>query len=222
MVMAVNQTFAARWREISPVARARCKNILSQSPRGTPQAIMMAAAPPFSTVRETSAMFVRFDPNNLQVTVLSHAGEVGRADFPAANPVTLMAPVINQRLSLHVPDLSGLDRQSPLARLAHTRGRCLLGHTVHPYEVIGALAGPVISQALSGEIIAILPRSFNADSGAVLLTPLGFDAPGHAAFGFIYEHKNSRFSLEAINEARAFSSLFMLFMLKSARAYRRA
>ncbi|MFA6169744.1 MAG: hypothetical protein WCW67_03535 [Candidatus Margulisiibacteriota bacterium] len=157
---------------------------------------------------ENATMFLAFSHIGQTIEVQSAVGRL-QGCLPSDQPNSLLGEALGRRrVSLHLPDIAGVERKSLEQRLVGSSGReaiCNQTIMVEQFSEEGFFTKAIYSNRL----LAIVPENFSFDRGALLVTPLGLERSTAFAFGAIIEHQeNGPFSLEAINEARTLSHVF--------------
>ena len=207
---AVRLTYQKRFEVASAALQEKCLRLEpAMKESRTAEDIYRQGAKLLNAERGYPSLFAHFDHGDLDVTIMSTKGEVGTPDFPAGNPVTLMEIPLNQRLSMHFPDISGLDRRPDMVRYQETGGREFSCRATHPVELIDDVGVTSTFSYFSYHLTGVMPEDFIKDRGAVLVTPLGIDRVTMFGYGMMWEYREQGpFSMQEIQEARLLSTLF--------------
>lgn len=209
----VKQAYDDRLGRAAPKLADSCGWIAGQlSGAQSAAEVFGAAAKLYSAATSHSALFACFHHDTLGMDVGSSSGEFGEearfhSDTPTSN--LLLRSVLSQdRFSVHIPWLGGLDRRSILQRIEDSGGEEVFSSQW--IDVVLVEDDLVETDAFpSRDITGVLPSGFEPEEGAALLTPLGIERSTDFSFGLILTYKKKgHFSLAEINEARTYSTLF--------------
>lgn len=176
----------------------------------------------YSRERGTPSAFVRFSQQEMSVTVESASDELGGKNFSFSSevPPQLMSRSLIERVSLHIPTIVGIEKQSIDDRILASQGRRAFGVQKSTVQIIDE-ANQTVEEVQASNVVGLMPSGCDWQIGALLITPLGIEKSTEFGFGFIYEYReDGPFSLKEVKEARALSSLFALQIVKKVLAER--
>jgi len=173
----------------------------------TAQEIYRNAAALFSAQCGHPSLIARLNRSSADIQVTSSC-DFDNPRFASDGPTYLMGRALVDKVSIHVPDISGLDKRSVTERISDTGGKKFFDeHRIKVEFIRNELLEAVLYP--SRNINSLLPVQFEKQAGALLLTPLGIDQSYTIGLGFMLEYQErGPFSFEAIQEARAYSDLF--------------
>lgn len=207
----IKQVYGQRLRTAPDTIAANCRRMDQKfSGHKSADSIFANAADAYSSCVGHDSLFACFDHQTVSLEIGSANGALeSRAGFHADTPNVLQTKTIGEdRLSVHVPSISGLDRRSLLQRISDTGGREIFGSKTIDVEYVSENKSETGSSFSSG-IIGLLPKHFTLEEGAILLTPLGIEQSTPLGFGFFMEFMdNGIFLPVAIHQARTYSTFF--------------
>ncbi len=197
----------------TPAARESCRQAAEQLARveDPDQALKMSAGL-YAGARAYPAILIGFNSRDLGLSIESVSPQFQDRDvsLPSYTPNQMLAFPLNSRESVHIPDISGLDRKSPIAMLAESHGQRLFSRNSQAGELISD-AGVTPRSFPNRFVLGAIPNELPAGGGALLFTPLGPDRVTELAYGFIFEYNaEGPFSPASIREARTLSAFFTL------------